>query len=245
MKQIESFIRHWPLALFLMLLFGGFAWFIWRPGSYRAFTRLSVGIDYNRTGKLDDLEEDRLLGITEDIIHSDAVMQKVFLQQSSESDYVAFFHRTALTRTNQTWSLMISGEDPEEIGRAAVFWLNTAYEALRSALDHAVRAEALQNELEGLTRCIQDSDLAVMTAACPDDPEEIHRRIEELGGQISEELLLSGGISPSIRLGPKNSGELNMQLANRSAAAYTLIGALIGLLIAFAIAWIPRGNDPR
>ena len=228
-----------------MLVCGASAWFLWQPGEYRAFTRLSVGIDYNRTGKLDDLEEDRLLGITEDIIHSDAVMQQVFLQQSSEPEYNAFFRRTAMTRTNQTWSLMVSGEDPEEIGRSAVFWLDTAYEALRSALEHAVRAEALQNELDGLTRCIQDSDAAVMTAACPEDPERIHRLIEDLSSQISGEQLLSGGISAAIRLGPKNSGQLEIRPASRSAAAYTLIGALTGLLITFALAWIPRGNDPR
>ena len=110
MKQIESFIRHWP-RVFLLMLTGaimGYAVWMYLPRHYIAITKLSVGSDYNRTGKLDDLEEDRLLGITEDIIHSDTVMNAVYLAQSSATDYRSFFRQTAITRTNQTWSLMIS-----------------------------------------------------------------------------------------------------------------------------------------
>ena len=223
----------------------GYAVWMYLPRHYIAITKLSVGIDYNRTGKLDDLEEDRLLGITEDIIHSDTVMNAVYLAQSSATDYRSFFRQTAITRTNQTWSLMISGKNPEELGKAAVLWLDTAAEALRAALEHAVFAEALLNELEGLTRCVQDSTSAVMTSGCPDKREDLHLHISELSEQISEELRLSCGLSTAIRLGPQNPDQLQIRPASRGAAADTLIGALIGLLAAFAIVWLPERNDPE
>ena len=246
MKQIESFVKNWPRALFMMLAGALLGWLLWifLPQQYTAISRLSVSIDYNRTGKLDDLEQDRLLGITEDMIHSDKVMKAVF-QNSSEPDYQTFFGHTATTRTNQTWSLMITGEDPKEIGSAAVLWLDLAYDELRNALDHAILEEALENKIEGLSRCIQDSSLAAMSAVCPDNPEATHERIEDLSLRLREEQILSGGISTAIRLGVKNPDQLQIRPASRTAAVSTLIGALIGLLTSVAIVWIPKGNDPK
>ena len=246
MKQIESFVKKWPRAVILMLAGALLGWVLWMflPQQYTAVCTLSVSIDYNRTGKLDDLEQDRLLGITEDMIHSDKVMKAVH-QHSSEPDYPAFFARTATTRTNQTWSLKITGKDPKEIGTAAAAWLDLAYGELRNALDHAIRAEALQNEIEGLSRCIQDSSAAAMTAGCPAGTEETLQAIEELSARLSEEQLQAGGISSAIRLGLKNPDQLQIRPASRSAAADTLIGALIGLLAAFAVVWIPGRDDPK
>ena len=246
MKQIESFVKNWPRAVILMLAGALLGWVLWMflPQQYTAVSTLSVSIDYNRTGKLDDLEQDRLLGITEDMIHSDKVMKAVY-QYSSEPDYPAFFAHTATTRTNQTWSLKITGKDPKEIGTAAAAWLDLAHGELRNALDHAIRAEALQNEIEGLSRCIQDSSTAAMTAGCPAGTEETLQAIEELSARLSEEQLQAGGISSAIRLGLKNPDQLQIRPASRSAAADTLIGALVGLLVSFAIVWIPGRNDSK
>lgn len=246
MEQIEFFVKNWPRAVLMMLAGAFMGWVLWMflPQQFTAITTLSVSIDYNRTGKLDDLEQDRLLGITEDMIHSDRVMKGVW-EYTSESDYPAFFAHTATTRTNQTWSLKITGSDPKEIGTAAAVWLDVAHNELRNALDHAILAESLQNEIEGLSRCIQDSAAAVMTAGCPDKPEETLQTIEKLSARLSEEQLQSGGISSAIRLGSKNPDQLQIRPASRSAAADTLIGALVGLLAAFAIVWIPGRNDPK
>ena len=240
MKQIESFIRHWPRALFLMVIGAliGYAAWMYLPRHYTAITKLSVGIDYNRTGKLDDLEQDRLLGITEDMIHSDRVMKTVW-EHTSEPDYPAFFAHTATTRTNQTWSLKVTGRDPKEIGTAAVVWLDLARNELRNALDHAILAESLQNEIEGLSRCIQDSVTAGMNTGCPGTPEDTFKTIESLSARLNEEQLQSGGISSAIRLGPMNPEQLQVLPASRSAAANTLLGALAGLLAAFVIVLFP------
>ncbi len=229
-----------------MMLAGALlGWLLWMflPQHFTAITTLSVSIDYNRTGKLDDLEQDRLLGITEDMIHSDRVMKAVW-EHTSEADYPTFFAHTATTRTNQTWSLKITGKDPKEIGAAAAAWLDIAHSELRNALDHAIRAESLQNEIEGLSRCIQDSNTAVMSSGCPVTTEDTLETIERLSIRLSEEQRQAGGISSSIRIGPKNPDQLQIRPASRGAAADVLIGALIGLLAAFAIVWLPGKDNP-
>lgn len=229
-----------------MILGGIIGWILWMflPQNYTATTRLSVSIDYNRTGKLEDLEQDRLLGITEDILHSDVVMKQLY-QQTDYADYPTFFNTTATTRTNDTWSLSVTGKDPEECGRIAVLWLDTAYDALMQAKSHAIKAEAYRNELEGLTNCIQDGLGQQPSSGCLMDIEETHQQIEFYTQFIQEESAASHGLSTAIRIGQKNPEQLEIRPASRTAAVDTFLGALIGLLIAFAIPWIHRTEDPE
>ena len=239
MEQIEAFLKHWPRAVFCMLLGALIGWIAWMylPQQYVVISRLDVSIDYTRTGKLDDLEQDRILGVTEDILHSEDVMNVLF-RESSEPDYQGFFKKTRTNRTNERWYLSITGDDPEKISRLALLWLDTAYELLNSSLDHAVRAEALQNELDGLTRCVQNS-APVYYTDCPADMVETGRQIDTLAAKIRDEKAASRGLSTAIRPGAKQPGLLEIRSASRSAAADTFLGALCGLTIALAIVWIP------
>ena len=84
-----------------------------------------------------------------------------------------------------------------------------------------------------------------MTAGCAAEPEETLQTIEKLSALLSEEQLQAGGISSAIRLGFKSPDQLQIRPASRSAAADTLIGALVGLLASFAVVWIPGRNDPQ
>lgn len=224
-----------------MVLGGAVGWVLWMflPQQFTSITRLAVSIDYNRTGKLEDLEEDRLLGITEDILHSRAVMEEVW-RQSGEEDYQDFFDHTLTTRTNETWSLSITGSDPKKIGTLSLLWLDIAHDALKEAKVHAIKAEALQNELDGLSHCIQDSVLAVIPSGCPDSAEETLARIDEYAKAIQDELSLSHGLSTAVQIGQKHAEQLEIRPASRSAAADTVIGAVIGLLISFGMCWSRR-----
>ncbi len=219
----------------------GFLFWMFLPQQYTAVSKLSVSIDYNRTGKLDDLEQDRLLGITEDILHSDSVMKTVF-EKASETDYQTFFETTRTTRTNETWSLAITEKDPKEAAKLSLLWLDTAFDALHEAHRHAILAEAYQNELDGLTRCIQDTARTAQPAGCPDDQETLSRLISGYTQKIQEELLSSSGISTAIRIGAKSPEQIQLRPASRSAAADTILGAFCGLIISFSLCWVPKEN---
>ena len=244
MEPIRNFLKHWPRTVLLMLLGAvcGLLCWMYLPRTYTASARLTVGLNYNRTGTLDDLEQDRILGVTEDILHSDKVMEQVF-NASSSKDYAAFYARTHITRTNETWSLEITGTDPEETGRLAAFWMNNARQTLEDALKHAVLAEAYQNRLEGLTRCVQSASAADAFAVCDAAPEELQENISRYAELIRAEEDASYGLSTAIQLGPDNDKQIGLKLSSRSAAADTLIGAFCGLLAAFAIAWIPEHRE--
>lgn len=246
MEQIELFLKRWPRTVILMLLGGLVGWIAWMflPQQYAAVSHFSVTIDYNRTGSLDNLQEDRLLGITEDILHSDAVMEEVF-RQSSDTDYKTFYAKTLTTRTNETWALSITGHDPEELSRLALYWLDIAYDRLDDALTHAYLAEEYEKAMEGLTGCIQNSASGVTVSGCPSDPAALMSAIDDLMDHILTERAASHGISSAVCLGGKNPGQLEIRPASRSAAMDTLLGAMIGFIISFAIVWVPRSGKEK
>lgn len=243
MEQIESFLKNWPRAVLLMILGGVIGLHVWlfSPKTYTASVTLAVGIDYNRTGTLSELEEDRLLGISEDIIHSDEVMAVPFAL-SGETDYNAFFRRTNVSRTNSAWTLSVSGKDAELTGRLALSWLDAAHERLIDAQEHAIKAEALRNELEGLTRCVQYSAENVPASVCPVVEEDA---LNEYAARIIEEENVSHGLPSAVRVGAANPNELTLKSASRGAAFGTLLGALCGLLAAFAFVWFPQKKDRK
>ncbi len=244
MEQIESFLKHWPRAVFCMLfggLLGLIAW-MYLPKYFTASVPLHVSMDYNRTGKLDNLEQERLIGIVEDILHSDSVMEKVYLE-SGMQDYRTFFNNTQTFRTNNDWRLSIRGRDPKKVGELTLFWLDTVYDSLYSHLSHAMRAEALQDELEGLTRCITNTGNAEFTAICDTDPAALKQNIEALNEEILTENKASGGISPAIIIGEKNPKKLEIYPVSGTVALCTLLGSFCGLLAAFSIVWFRRPGE--
>ncbi len=241
MEQIETFIKHWPRAVLLMILGGVIGLHVWMfsPKTYTASVTLAVGIDYNRTGTLTDLEEDRLLGISEDIIHSDEVMAVPFAL-SDETEYADFFRRTTVSRTNSVWTLSVNGKDAELAGKLALSWLDAARERLLDAQAHALKAEALRDELEGLTRCVQYSAENVPASVCPVVDEGT---IDEYAARVLEEEEVSHGLPSAVRVGAANPNELTLKPASRGAAYDTLLGALCGLIAAFAIVWLPAKKE--
>ena len=240
MEQIENFLKHWPRTAVCMLagaLIGCVLW-MFLPQQYIASVRLDLGIDFNRTGKLDELEEARLIGIVEDTLHSDGIMEKVY-EKSEQTDFRSFYEQTQIYRTNAAWSLTITGTDPEEISRLARVWLDEAYDLLYERRAHSVRAEALRNELDSLTRCVQDMGGTPATSVCETDPEEIFRQIGIYTDAILEEEKAANGLSAALLIGEKNPKQLELRPLSRNLAANTLLGAFCGLLVSFAIVWLP------
>lgn len=229
-----------------MLLGALFGWIAWMflPQNYVASVRLNLSIDFNRTGKLDDLEEARLIGIVEDSLHSDDIMEKVFAR-SNRDDFRSFYNTTQIYRTNEDWSLTVTGKDPEEIGRLARVWLDEAYDLLYERRAHAVRGEALQNELDGLTRCIQDSGSTAFTAVCDSDPESALKKIDTYTDLIIRENELARGLSSALLIGEKNPRQLEIRSLSRSAGVCILLGAFCGLLVSFAAVWFPEKGRSR
>ncbi len=227
-----------------MLLGGliGFIAWMFIPRQYTASVLQNTGIDYSRTGKLENLEEERIIGVVEDVLHSDEVMGEVF-RASGADDYRDFFADTRISRTNDTWRLSLRDRDAEKAGKLTLLWLDAAYDALYDHMEHSVRAEALRNELDGLTLCLRSSGSAGFTAVCDTDPESMRKKIDALSEELFAEEKASGGLSTAIRIGRKHPDRLDIRPASLPASAGTLAGAFCGLLAAFAVVWLPPRRE--
>ena len=135
MEPISAFFIHWRRAILLMICGGilGFALSLIIPGRYCATVFLSTAIDYNKTGSLETLEEDRMLGITEDIINSEPVLANACMEAGWDGCSVQKLRENMrITRTAGTWSLSIISDDPQIAAVSALAWLNAADTALRA-----------------------------------------------------------------------------------------------------------------
>ena len=162
--------------------------------------------------------------------------------KASMTDYDAFFRRTAVSRTNSAWTMSVSGSDAKLTGELALAWLDAARERLLDAQEHAIKAEALRNELDGLTRCVQYSAENVPASVCPVVEEGI---LDKYAARIIAEENVSHGLPSAVRVGASNPNALTLKPASRGAAFDTLLGALCGLIAAFAFVRFPAEKERK
>ena len=233
MKEVEAFFAHWlrgVLCTFVGALLG-IVLSLWIPKQYDATAHLTVTIDYNKTGTLDELAQDRLIGGSEDIIHSDAVLSAACGEtESCTADSLQ--DKIRITRTLETWTLSVRDSNPTRAAETALNWQRAAYDALWDAHEHAVKADAAQKRLDAITECLQEP-------GCP-DAESLPAEIDTLSAEIRSENEAAHGLSSAIRIGSLNPSGLELRSASRSTAVGALLGALVGLIFAFALVWLPE-----
>lgn len=228
----EKIIQNWRKCVILMIIGGiaGFLLFYILPRVYSVSVYLTTAIDYNRTGSLDELEEDRMLGIAEDIINSDLVLQSV-CQKLEACSPASFRENIRIERTIDFWSLTVSSKDAADAVRRARLWLETAYSVLADSQNHARQAEILEIRSTGMESCVQESVNGVPPVIC-DEPnfETLLDKIQKNSEEIAHQRHLSNGISSAILFGPMNLDHIDLKQSGSSHGFLTIIGSIIGLL---------------
>ena len=229
----EILIHNWRKCAILMIIGGiaGFLLFYVLPHTYSASVYLTTAIDHNRTGSLDELEEDRMLGIAEDIINSDLVLQSV-CKNLNGCTTEEFRKNVRIERTVDYWSLTVSSKDAIVAVTQARLWLETAFTALTASQSHARQAEMLEIRSAGLESCVQDSVNGIPPVVCDEpDFETLLNQLRETGEEITQERLLSHGISSAILFGPMNLDHIDLKQSGSSHGFLTFFGSMIGLFL--------------
>ena len=237
----ERYTSNWRQIILLIILGGIAGFFLARilPERYTATAFLSVSIDHNQTGALTDLEEDRMIGVMEDIIKSTPVIAKV-CQDGSVCTNEEFLERISLNRTNDRWYLTVSGNDPDETAASVSNWYDEAYSALTQSSVHATEARFFERSLDNLSTCVAHIGDQSILSNCPADAAESFAMIEETSQRYHASLSLSNGLSPAIVMGLKQNGpaDIRMERSSSSQGLLTLLGALIGFLVSLLICFL-------
>lgn len=257
-NYVENAIRGWWLVVLFISIGVAAGWLIHltRPEVYQARGTITTSIDFNRTGALSEVQEDQLVGLTEDLMTIPETFNKAAEKARTEGieiDGLGFRKIAQTDRSYDTWSLLVSHSDPYTAAKLANIWREVSYQELIEAYKHAVIAENLLRYMDSLSSCMEQS-VAVdpVTAYCqPGNLEDLLVELDKTGKLAVEERTAAHGISTAILFSAGEPAQVPVRPAQSGKNLLLLGGALIGFLISFLVIptgvlnrlnWRPRGG---
>ncbi len=221
---------------------------------YEGRASLATGIDYARTGPLNDLEEDQAMELVGDVIKADDTRQTAISLALSRGVSISgdeFIASSYLERQNFTWVLRVRHADPEFAAMLTNAWLDAAYGGLEEAYGHALMAEGLIQYSQSLTRCLENSVSSepVQAMCAAKNLAEIQEELLALNEAKTEELLASRGLFPAMAFTIIERASVSGAPVQYARNTLVFSGAVIGFVIAvwlFALGvpeiWFAKGK---
>jgi len=236
---LDLALRLWWFVVVVMLLGAAAGWVFhqFRPTVYEGRASLATGIDYVRTGPLNDLEEDQAMELVGDVIKSDATkwmaLELAEAQGVSISDAM-FTGSSYLERQNYTWVLRVRHADPETAAILTNTWLDAAYTGLEEAYGHALMAEGLLQYSKSLTSCLENSISSepVQALCAAKNLAEIQEELLTLNAAKTKELLASRGLFPAMAFTIVERASGLGQAVQYERNTLVFSGAVLGFVLA-------------
>lgn len=240
-EKALSILTTWWIVAALAILGGlaGLGVFATRHPVYESQVTLTMGINFARTGILEQYDKDLALGTAAGIIYSTDVMQQVVEAATRSNiplDYETLKDNSSMERKNSQWILSVQAGDPEDAAFLANTWIDIGIEALNSAYQHALTASSLQDYIDSLEYCMQQVAVNAVVPLCPfDSVTELQSELADASAQLFNEKQASRSLFPEMTFQVDQRavpGE-NPVLYGRNNSV--LAGMLIGLLAGIAV----------
>ncbi len=251
LHRLQIALRYWWVIL-LGLCLGGFIGAgvnHFRPPIYQAQAVISTGIDFARTGKLTDVEEDYMIKKVGDLIKSDAVIEETLKRASAqgmELDRQAFDQMHFLQRSFNDWLLIVRSQDPRQAARLSNLWAEAAWSALEEASDHLIRLDAYRSYLNSQITCRDLQFTTNLGTICYlESPEDIGKQIDQTQALIKNEQLAARGLVNGVVFNLTALASVPNEPQIRGRGTMALAGALIGGLLACLSFFGRKSNQPQ
>ena len=235
-KVFENGIHYgWVLFLFMAVgaLIGYFVVIQQKP-VFQTQAVYSVVIDYSKTGKMTDTEEDQVMGAAGEIFLTDSVVNEVL----KELDKVGLeinedrFRKLATTdRTNQEWILTVRAESAVDAGKIIKTWTDVASAAIKDGLRHAGLSSLYQHQLTSLVKCVEQ--VPSVEAASPvcgfESLDALHQNIQKISQIEKSESENSLGLITALKI---NLVQLDKE-PNQKLGLDKNLGIITGAFIGF------------
>jgi hypothetical protein len=157
-NPLQRVVSRWWIVLSLMIsgALVGFGFHFILPPIYEASAIISVNLDFPKA-ILTQTEEDDAFNSASGIINSSSVMNNVIAEAAREGFSLTppQFHRDFyLEGRLSVWSLLVRERDPKAAAALANIWAQISMDALNTALTHALQADQLQTQINGLENCL-------------------------------------------------------------------------------------------
>lgn len=239
-KALEILTYWWVVAAAAII--GGLAgilFFALKQPVYEAQARVTMGIDFTRTGYMEQYDKDLALGSAAGVIYSADVIHQVVEAARVEgiaTDFDTLRKAAILERKSYEWILRLRDNSPEHAAWLANKWLEIGVGALDQAYRHSLTAANLQDYMDSLSTCLQQVGVTTAVPLCPyQNVKDLQNELENAENQYAIEKPASRNIFPgltySVSLLASPPASPSLYGRNNVTAAGLFIGLLVGIIL--------------
>jgi uncharacterized protein involved in exopolysaccharide biosynthesis len=220
----------------------GWMFHFYQPPVYEAKASITITMDFEKR-QLTQYEEDYAFGAAGAIITSTEVMNLIIAEAQAQGYLIGLTQlqqRIFLEGKQSVWELRVRDRDPKVAAELTNIWAEKATYALNIALEHALRAEQLQYQIDGLGSCLPGTAVTPQPLAPLDcqgfSPKEIQVMLQDRTNELVQEKSLSLGIIPIMAIGLTEFATVPEKPVIYGQADLVMAGACIGLVVSLWIA---------
>jgi len=237
-ESMERALARWWMMVILMIMGGitGWIFHLFYPPVYEAKAVITINMDFAKR-QLTQYEEDTAFNAAGAIITSSDVKNLV-IAEAQVNGYSIDLSRIQrdfyLEEKQSVWELRVRDRDPKVAAALTNIWAEKATNALDLALYHALQAEQLQVQIDGLENCLAGTSgqAASTQMDCKDySQEELQAMLQDQTDKLVQEKKSSLGFIPIMAIGLTELASVPEKSAIYGQANLVLAGACIGLVV--------------
>ena len=240
-EKVLTILAYWWVVAAAAILGGlaGLGAYALKTPVYEAQVHIAIGIDFTRTGYMEQYDKDLALGAAAGVIYSTEVMQQVVDAARAENipvDFELLYKAATIERRSYEWILRVRFSDPDQAAFIANRWMELGGLALDSAYQHALTADAIASYLDSLESCLEQVTVNAIVPVCPyNSVGELQADLSTTEEQYFLEKQAARGLFPGVtyqvnqRATPPREPVLYGR--NNLALAGLLVGLIAGIVI--------------
>lgn len=240
-EKVLTTLAYWWVVAAAAILGGlaGLGTYALKTPVYEAQAHIAIGIDFARTGYMEQYDKDLALGAAAGVIYSTEVMQQVVDAARAENipvDFDSLFKSATIERRTYEWILRVRFSDPDQAAFIANRWMDLGVSALDGAYRHALAADAIASYLDSLESCLEQVAVNAIVPVCPyNSVSELQADLSTTEEQFFLEKQAARGLFPGMtyQVNQRATPPREPVLYGRNNLA--LAGLLIGLIAGIAV----------
>jgi uncharacterized protein involved in exopolysaccharide biosynthesis len=227
-KSLEHAFQRWWVIVVLTTLGGIAGWAVHfiRPPLYESTSTITVSMDFQNR-KLTQREQDFAFSASGAIGNSTQVKDQIMAEAQAKGfpiDLNRLEQQMFLERKQSVWEFHIRNRDPETAAELANLWADRAIEVLNADLEHALRADQIQAQINSITSSQPASGSSGYSP-------EIQATLKVLSDDLLQEKQSSQGIISIMKFAQTGNATPPQNPAIYGLAGFVLAGACIGFVI--------------
>jgi len=252
-EKALAVLTYWWVIAGAAILGGlaGLAVFLIKQPIFEAQAHFTMGIDFSRTGYMEQYDKDLALGTAAGVVYSTDVMNQVIQVADAANipvDFNTLLHSATFERKAADWTLRLRLTNPDHAAMLANQWVDLGVAALNQAYGHAVAADNLKEYIDSLASCLQQVTVNAVVPLCPfGTVGELQQALTSAESQYASEKLASRNVFPGVTYTVSQYATTPSKPVlygrNNLVVAGLLIGLIAGLIVVSA--GLPARYFPR